>query len=796
MMHLLAETAIGDSVNFEVLPFEEVEELKRELSLLSNRIESLRRKLALETKLQEAAQSLSRLYDNPGGHEADGTNDRSGEELATSARKCDELAQELWKLEQRASEIRTRLLEHTAGILQVTHKGLKKKSSKKHPGGSEGLTRGHDTGLEEEFDDRSLYRTPDYLDDLNGDHGNRDPPGGHTPADLSGLQDARIKLEELNHKLRDMILQVNPDQDIDSVPQHVANGTTPNPIIAVNAHLEYLQKGLESISSQKVQPSHATEDSLNQTEEKLEEFGHRLDRILATTGSTPQSSRNSTVRRPLHEQLEYLDNSIDEVQRRIDTLMDQKTILTTQIQQQRELNSKSDAQRDAHISDLSTEIADLKRKLESSGTESGNTREEIDMLMHQLDAARQESMLREQKLAEEEGRAANTERELRDYNEQELAARDRHIEGLEASLQQLRSDKGNEINESLEAKERHIKDLEISLQQLQAQRDIEVKEAAEAKEKHIGDLEASLLQLRTEKDDEVKDAYEAKEKADTEASRLQSEYAELESEMIRIQTELTIAKAELDSAYGSRAERAAEAAANPTIQREIDDLNQKNKQYTEEIAALKIAQLSKSNSEYSELQQRIQTLEKELRDTIDDYEVMTKASIEFEKERDKFENIIDSYRDQCDGLEAQLNDERIQALGSNRDGFPPDTTSTTVLKTEFKKMMRDAKAENKRILKVCDRDIIVFPTLSWFGSSLTCSYRPNKRNVDVSKLSSIVSKRNSPLPNRILAKVPLHHLNLFIYTFFTLSPWLSLPLRQQHTSQIYYFGLSFLPCMM
>jgi septal ring factor EnvC (AmiA/AmiB activator) len=81
---------------------------------------------------------------------------------------------------------------------------------------------------------------------------------------------------------------------------------------------------------------------------------------------------------------------------------------------------------------------------------------------------------------------------------------------------------------------------------------------------------------------------------------------------------------------------------------------------------------------------------------------MTKASIEFEKERERYEGMIDGLRDRCEQLETQLNEERINWMGVNnavgRDGTY-ETTSTMVLKNEFKKMMRDTRIENMKILK-------------------------------------------------------------------------------------------------
>src|SRR5436309_1854399 len=56
-MHLLVETAILDSDEYEILSYEEVDDLKKEHMLLTNRIEAAKRKLALENKVREAALS-------------------------------------------------------------------------------------------------------------------------------------------------------------------------------------------------------------------------------------------------------------------------------------------------------------------------------------------------------------------------------------------------------------------------------------------------------------------------------------------------------------------------------------------------------------------------------------------------------------------------------------------------------------------------------------------------------------------------------------------------------------------
>ena len=128
--HLLVETALGDSKGFEILSFEEVDALKKEDALLVSRIAGARRKLTLETKVRDAARSMNRLYgpgasrrgsaSGPGSPRAE-TVERAGMELAESERKCDELARELYYLEGRSRQTQTRLLQHTAAILQNTY---------------------------------------------------------------------------------------------------------------------------------------------------------------------------------------------------------------------------------------------------------------------------------------------------------------------------------------------------------------------------------------------------------------------------------------------------------------------------------------------------------------------------------------------------------------------------------------------------------------------------------------------------------------------------------------------------
>jgi len=171
----------------------------------------------------------------------------------------------------------------------------------------------------------------------------------------------------------------------------------------------------------------------------------------------------------------------------------------------------------------------------------------------------------------------------------------------------------------------------------------------------------------------------------------------LESEVVRAQTELTLVRAELDGAYGTRAQRAADVSMNPAVQKEIDDLHARNQELDRQLQALDTEQETKVGGT-ADLQNKVQALQRELKDTIEEYEVMTKQSIDDEKERDRLEEHIDALQQRCEGLESQLNEEKVKWLGA-KVGSPTETTSTMVLKNEFKKMMRETRTENLKSLK-------------------------------------------------------------------------------------------------
>ncbi|KAL5336791.1 Up-regulated during septation-domain-containing protein [Aspergillus crustosus] len=724
-MYLLTETAMGDSMNYDILSLEEVEGLKKELRVLSTRTNAAKRKLTLELKLRDAAMSLSRLHTHQSPRTSQNYNEnavpfsKTNEELAISNRKCEELSMEIWYSERKVQEIQKRLLEHTAGVLQLTHKGLKKSLKNGIPHTPESLSSNNTV---DDFDDRSLYKTSDHLEG-HGGHETRAPQPDGLIHDTN--HETERKLETLSGRLREMLIQSNPNSNPSQIPQPDINGNSIDPSALVEAHLKYIENGLGILGSQPRAPTPNQPEPSSVldrvSEQQLVEMGAQLLGIMENPGlprsqtlpPAPDASGND-----LAEHLTFLSVGINGLEDRIEKVLEQKSILTTQIQQQRELNSKSDAERDAKIADLIEQLAHLRKELEAAEHQGQQSKEDLDLTMQELEDVRRElSESRETQNSKDIGdspdearvhaeaeveRLQNIIREIQHEKDEHHEARVR-VEGEVARLQSVVGQLQDAI-ESRESAEQQVSQLEETIHQIRHDADIRVKEAADLREQaeaEIAHLEESMNQLRAELESQLREASEARTQAEENSDRMRSEMSELESDVVRAQTELTMVKAELDGAYGTRAQRAAEAAADPLLFKELDELKARNFEMAEELAGLKAGKPGTGES-----RNRVEILEKELRETVDDYEAMTKASIEFEKERERFEGMIDSLRDRCEQLETQLNEERISWMGSNnsassmgRDG-PYETTSTMVLKNEFKKMMRDTRAENMKILRV------------------------------------------------------------------------------------------------
>ncbi|KAG6902457.1 hypothetical protein C0995_016318 [Termitomyces sp. Mi166 len=138
LLSLLASQAVVDSRDFEILDSEQVEELTKEHQLLSTRLEAMSKKLTLETKIRDAAVSLSKLNAS-----TQKTSKQTEEQLAAANKRVDAAQQELFRLSERTHEVHRRLLEHRAGVLSYSLRNLEKAATRSLANGA-----GEDSGYD------------------------------------------------------------------------------------------------------------------------------------------------------------------------------------------------------------------------------------------------------------------------------------------------------------------------------------------------------------------------------------------------------------------------------------------------------------------------------------------------------------------------------------------------------------------------------------------------------------------------------------------------------------------------
>ncbi|OAF58288.1 hypothetical protein VC83_06355 [Pseudogymnoascus destructans] len=289
-------------------------------------------------------------------------------------------------------------------------------------------------------------------------------------------------------------------------------------------------------------------------------------------------------------------------------LNDQKEVLQRQIKQQRELNNKSDETKDREMAEMETQLKSTQATLSQVEAQAQSLESKL------ADALDQSSRSQGEATIALHSNIDNLQNEL-DNLQNKLEDRQNELEDLKSSNAIDLADLQSQLTSSSE----HISALQLA------------KSTAEA---HIGDLTADLEKARKAEAQVVSLTADLEEARNVQSARAVDE-DELDTknmEIARLQTEVTIARAELDGAYGSRAQRAAEVASNPAIQKELD------------------------------------ALRRELGETIEEYEVLTKASIEGERERELLEKEIDRLRDEREALEAKLSDERVRWMGVKSPG--------------------------------------------------------------------------------------------------------------------------------
>ncbi|PSS00539.1 Up-regulated during septation-domain-containing protein [Coniella lustricola] len=756
-VHLLTETALTDSKEWQILSQEEVDELKKQIQSLTVRIEQARANLAIQTKYRDAAIAMTKLYHSAKRMTVDPKAAETQMERETSERNCEELASELFYLEKRIMEPQRRLLQHTAGILQLTHKAAAKNMSGSSPllngmpGSPESLYTGTNgrNSLQfsnDDIDDRSLYFP---LDDSDPGRSPKTditiPPRSPVRQRTNQLKDevellkqqtaeqtdvitrTERTLEDVNSRLRDMVIQTNPTMNTDYQPVPSATsepGVLDSQLQYLNGVVSAVQEGhqeRESFAAENAQKHDSTADSLRQAEQRITIINMQVHDVIATVDAQYPQPPGPTGT-SLEEHFDWIDAAIPALQthlekpsesaagaqqaqqietvltglweiiqsgyaeinrqrearkqvrlgkgmpdddddvssdesfdfneaysltafstkvqwlfRQATSLKEQKSVLKRQIRQQRELNSRGDGEKDIELRNKVEELQRTKNLLAFTEENAQHAKDESEELQKKLDQALADlDTLQTTHTANNEASSSVAQEQLRERNAK--------IISLEADTQALR-DK------------------------------LEIVEA------QLGSMNEQLADV-----DKAKQAgTEETERLEEEIKARDEELEQLNVTVIELKTELTIAKAELDGAYGSRSERAAEAAA-----------------------------LTK-NTQLREMTNQIEKLKQELAGTVKELEDVTKETLASEREKNELEarldeatinratleteisGLRDKHRAEVSRLKEELEAEKFKA-GPNATGTGP-RAGATMLSEQFRTMMKEERKRFQEEMK-------------------------------------------------------------------------------------------------
>ncbi|ETS79475.1 hypothetical protein PFICI_09328 [Pestalotiopsis fici W106-1] len=770
-MHLLTETALYDSREYEILSQEEVDDLKKEVRFLSEMIEQTRSKLIVQAKFRDAAVSMARLYTPASkrksllGNRTSVSSSASEVEAERDAilKRCDSLTSELHNLETRIIEPQRRLLEHTAGILQLTHKNPGKNRGAGTPRMRAPLVNGIPASPESmyttsngrnsmdaddipSFDEDSWTRSFDDVLDFPGMNPKKNTieiplkspvrvqhkqlteeserlreenlslqqeaeelrkQTASLSAELETVKregtdqwrlisDTEQKLEMFNEQMREMILKADPvkNADYSSPPSGQME-----PGNLLGSHLEYLQKALAAMN-----------DSSGNNREALEtlfDLNGQVQHLL--TSNDVEYSSPPSAEAGFEEQVSYmygafsaLDTTLRVANERSlagaadrqrgeqndAVLMGVWEIIQSgfaDIEQQRQdrkqtrmdkgLEPEDDDMSDTEAFDLNEEysLAAFSTKVQWLYAQATNLKEQKTVLKRQIkqqrelnnksDSEKDEVLrLKDGELEQTRAALARVEKEASDVR-QKLSDAVNKYETAQNHIAQSSTEQSSAISEAqsqLKERNAQLSNLQANTQELQMRLS-----AAEA------NITTITNQLRLANDAKYAVDLQLEEK-EKEMKAQQEELDEMTGMVAEYKIEATLAKAELDGAYGSRRERAADAAA-----------------------LYNNAESAKLQLRVERLQPRIDELESELKGTVKDLKDITKQAIDAETKIADLETELDRVNQRArkdkEQLQESLDQERLKATAMPLS--PSGRPNASILTDSYRDALR---AERKK----------------------------------------------------------------------------------------------------
>ena len=357
-------------------------------------IESTKRKLKLEQKVKQAAQSLYRLETAANKRQRVDTPAAASAHLDTAQKKCDEINQELWKLSASSMEIERRLLNHNAAVLGLGMNILERKAT--------------ESGMTDEFGEGHLYVSNDNEDrpasrrsSARLSMSERTPPRQVTaPPRQVTVTVPPPEFTEAHRRLRELNFQVATMTQPDMEPP---NTSTPENILTL---IESLDTHIRRLADSHTILTRDLQTSLSESQRMIEQLKLReRDQSAAIADHTARTE--DLDRRLVQTQREFdrVQNELDEqdvviqnLRQDVETAREESRIAETAAQgREAESLRREKSLRRGEVDRFTTElgqkdvtIAELTKDITSIRSESEESRSQLKSLESKLEEQSQE----------------------------------------------------------------------------------------------------------------------------------------------------------------------------------------------------------------------------------------------------------------------------------------------------------------------------------------------------------------------------------------------------------------------
>lgn len=411
------------------------------------------------------------------------------------------------------------------------------------------------------------------------------------------------------------------------------------------------------------------------TQSKMQDLTTKMDELSqALTSAQKESETHQAKAEDYARQISDLEKGKREVDTKLQDLQAEHEGVATHL----DSITQRAAEHEAATSDLN-------RKLARAVSEKESMQVQMDELAAQL----------------------NTAQERSSHHDATAAEQSELMQQLEVNKQKLQSEYDRLKSENVQ--------LNIQLEEAES-RALEHEAAAQdgtteimAHQAQIKQLQNQLAELSIQLDQSHQTA-SSKDKLIAEHSQ---SAATLDSDKHDLKQEIERLKSEVEASLRSRQELEGLQSRHEHLMQELETLRANIETHEKRNADLE-EQLNNSSTLKAESETRVVTLQKELADLVQDYETLVREELEVEKEREAMEAMLDELREKVEKLEITLGDERIRAMGhrvsilsereanesSAKPGRAGAGTTMSVMRNEFKKMMREARADHFKSLKV------------------------------------------------------------------------------------------------